>query len=268
MNMSRNFVSTCSILLLILVGCDCQTGTSLTEPKLTAVIPLNSTALSVSWEFASSQLDQSDLIRVTIDFYEFFTNYGSNLTSRNYVFTPSNRTITSIVENFQYVNIFYYVCFSSNSTSTSISNFLYLRTCRLVRTCSRANPSICPQNGFTIATPSTITSNSFIITVHWLNNLPYIRDATIVKLAGNGATGTPLASSTNSTYTSLPFQFTGLQSQTSYTVDIFGNFTLFGSSLTNMTSLSVTTSRSSNLVYTGNIASFVLWSVLLSWLFS
>lgn len=268
MNMSRNFLTTCSILLFILVLVDCQTGTSLTEPKLLGVIPLNSTALNVSWAFASTQLDQSDLIRVTIDFQEFFANYGPSLTSRNYVFTSMNRTINSTVENFQYVNFFYYVCFSSNSTSSLISNFLYVRTCRLVQTCSRASSSLCPQNGFAFATASTITSNSFIITVHWMNNLPYIRNATIVSIVGNGVTQTALASTTNSTHTSFPYQFTGLQSQTSYTVNVFVNFTLFESSLTNMTSLIVTTSRSSNLGYTGNIASFVLWSVLLSWLFS
>ena len=262
--MSRHFVSSCTFLLFIVVSCSCQTNIPLTEPKLTGVTPLNSTALNVSWQFASADVDQSDLIQVRIDFYEFFANYGPNNTSRNYVFTRANKTNSSIVENFQYVNIFYYVCFSSNSTNVNITNYLYMRTCRLVRTCSRANVSICPQDGLVTITPTSITSNSFIINVSWLNNIYYNRNTTSVQLTGSSTMGTALSLSTNETYTSYPYQFTGLQSQTSYSVDIFVKYTLFGSSLmdTMNTIVITTTSRSSNLVYTGNLMSFVLWSVL------
>jgi hypothetical protein len=87
-------------------------------------------------------------------------------------------------------------------------------------------------------------------------------------LIPNGAQGTLLTQSINTTYTSLPYQFTGLQPQTSYTVNIIVNYALFGQSLTDTMNYIVTTSRSSNLVSTGNISIFIAWSVLLSVLFS
>jgi hypothetical protein len=222
----------------------------------------------VTWQFAPSNYDQSDLIRVYINFYEFFYNYGPMNTSVNYVFTTNNKTITSLTKNFQLVNAFYYVCFSSNSTLTNYTQFLFVQTCQLSRTCSRANSSVCPQTGFIIVSTTAVSANSFTITVNWLNNLPYIPSTTTVQLANNGALGTALGSSVNTTYTILPYQFTGLQPQTSYTVTITVNYTLFGQSLTNTINYIVATSRSSKLVSTGNISIFIAWSVLLSVLFS
>jgi hypothetical protein len=268
MDMSSKSIYACLFLLLIATLCHSQTGISLTQPNLIAVTPVNSTALNVTWQFAPTNYDQSDLIRVYINFYEFFFNYGPMNTSVNYVFTTANKTITSLIKNFQLVNAFYYVCLSSNSTLTNYTQFLFVQTCQLKRTCSRANSSVCPQTGFIVVSTTTVSANSFTITVNWLNNLPYNRNTTNAQLIPNGAQGTLLTQSINTTYTSLPYQFTGLQPQTIYTVNIIVNYALFGHSLTDTMNYIVTTSRSSNLVSTGNISIFIAWSVLLSVLFS
>ncbi len=252
-------------LLSIIPLCYSQ-GIPLTQPTLLPITPINSTALNVSWQFASPIYDQSTLIEVDIDFYEFYYNYGPVNYSVDYTFTPANKTITSLVENFELVNAFYYVCFSSNSTNSNTTVFLFVETCQLKQTCLRSNSS-CPQNGFVVISQSSITSNSFIINVLWLQNLLYTQNATSVQLT-NGATGTALSSTQNSTYINLPYQFSGLQSQTSYTVIITVSYIVFGQSMTNVMNYTVTTSRSSNLFHTGNILIFVVWSVLLSFVFS
>jgi len=253
-------------LLSIIPLCYSQ-GVPLTQPTLTSITPINSTALNVSWQFASSIYDQSNLIQIYIDFYEFYFNYGPINTSIIYTFT-SNKTITNLVENFDLVNAYYYVCFSSNSTNTNTTEFLFISTCQLVRTCLRSNSSACPQNGFVVISSSSITSSSFIITVDWLQNLLYTPISTTVQLASTGVTGTALAVTQNSTYINLPYQFSNLQSQTNYTVNIIVNYTLFNTIMSNTIVYSVTTSRSSNLFNTGDILIFVPWSVLLSFLFS
>ncbi len=269
MNMlSKSIYIWCFLLLLIVKSSHTQTGISLTEPKLTSITPVNSTALTVTWQFAPSNYDQSDLIRVYIKFYEFFYNYGPINTSVYYTFTTNNKTITSLTRNFELVNAFYYVCFSSNSTVTNYTQYLFIQTCQLKQTCLRSNSSICPQTGFIIISTTDISANSFTITVNWLNNLPYTRNTTTVQLANNGAVGTALSSSINTTYTILPYQFTGLQSQTSYTVIVTVNYILFGQSMTDTMNYIATTSDSSNLISTGNMSSFIVWSVLLSLLFS
>jgi len=253
-------------LLSIIPLCYSQ-GVPLTQPTLISITPINSTALNVSWQFADSTYDQSNLILIYINFYEFYYNYGPINTSIVYTFT-TNKTITNLIQNFDLVNAFYYVCFSSNSTNTNTTEFLFIETCQLIQTCSRSNSSSCPQNGFVVITNSSITSSSFIINVNWLQNLLYVQNSTTVQLASNGATGTSLASTQNATYINLPFQFSNLQSQTSYTVNIIVNYILFGASMTNTIVYTVTTSRSSNLFYTGDILIFVPCSVLLSFLFS
>ena len=258
----------CFLLLLIVKLSHTQTAISITEPKLTSITPVNSTALTVTWQFASSTYDQSDLIRVYIQFYEFLYNYGPINTLVNYVFTTNNKTITSLTTNSELVNAFYYICFSSNSTLTNYTQYLFVRTCQLKRTCLRVNSSICPQTGFILISTTDSSASSLTIAVNWLNNLPYTRNTTTVQLANNGAVGTALSSSINTTYTILPYQFTGLQSQTSYTVIVTVNYILFGQSLTDTMSYIATTSHSSNLISTGNMSIFIIWSVLLSCLFS
>ena len=241
-----------------------QIGVPLTGPRLTAVTPVNSTALTVTWEFYSSAYDRSDLIQMSIEFYEFYFNYGPINTSISYTFTSVNKTITSLTKNFDLVNAFYYVCLSSNSTNTNSSSSLYQQACQLNRTCSRLNSSVCSQVAFVIISDADVTSSSFIINVHWLKNLLYSRNATIVQLTNNGIIGTSLPSIENATYTTLPYQFSGLQSTTNYTIDIIVNYTIFNRMLTDIINYDVLTSYSSNLLRTGNSWTFIACSVLLS----
>ncbi|CAF4705732.1 unnamed protein product, partial [Rotaria socialis] len=136
----------CILVLSLSIGplCNCQTGPSITQPKLISIIPINSTALTVNWAFAATSIDQSDLIRIYIVFYEFFYSYNATYASNNYTFTSANKTITSLTKNFDLVNAYYYVCFSSNSTVTNVSVFLSIvNICTLTRTCLRSNAA-CP----------------------------------------------------------------------------------------------------------------------------
>lgn len=254
--------------LLIIPICYSQSNIPLTEPKLISITPINSTSLTVTWAFASSIYDQSDLIKIFIDFYEFTFDYSPQNTSVDYIFTSTNKTITNLTQTFQLVNAFYYVCFSSNSTNSNSTTFLFVRTCHLIRTCSRENSSICPQTGFVVISQADVTSNSFTIYVQWLQNLPYSQNATTVQLSSTGATGTALSSTENTTYINLPYRFSNLQSQTSYTVNIIVTYIVFDQSITDVMNYTVTTSHSSNLFNTGDSSIFIFWSVLLSFLFS
>lgn len=255
------------ILLSYASLCQSQNAVPLTEPKLTSVIAINATALTVTWSFANSTFDQSDLIRVSIEFYEFYYNYGPINTSISYTFTSTNKTVTNLTKNFDLVNAFYYVCFSSNSTNVNASVPLYKRTCKLIQTCSRTNPSICSQIPFVIIS-STSSSNSLIINVNWLKNLPYTRNGTSVQLLDNGATGTLLSSIENNTFTIQPYQFTNLQSMKNYTANIIVNYTLFDRVLTDVINYTVLTSHSSNLFSTGDRFIFMTGLVFLCFLIS
>lgn len=254
-------------LLLFIPLCYSQSGVYLTEPKLVSVNPINSTALNITWQFDTN--DQSDLVRVLIEFYEFYFNYGLINTTISYTYVLANKTsISSYIYNSELVNGFYYVCFSSNSTLTNVTVFLYQRTCRLRRTCLRINSSVCPQTFFAIISTTDISSNSFTINVNWLKNLPYTRGVPTVKLADNSVTGTQLSSTENATFTTIPYRFSGLQWKTGYIVSVTVNYTIFGSTLSDVMNYTVSTSRSSSFFYTSDSFIFVAWSVLLTFLFS
>jgi hypothetical protein len=255
-----------SVLLLVVPLCHSQTSVSLTEPTLIAVYPVNSTALNVTWQFVSDTYDQSDLIRIYIEFYEFYYGYTTQYTSVNYTFTKQNDTITSLTQNFQLVNAFYYVCFSTNSTNINATTPLFVQKCQLARTCSRSNSS-CSQASFVIILATDISSNAFTVTVYWLNQLTYIQNSTSVGLSDGSMIGTQLSTIYNDTYTSIPFRFSGLQPSTSYIVNTTVSYTLYNNVFSATYNLTVQTSRSSNLNYTGDKFKFVVLMVLLSFLF-
>jgi hypothetical protein len=138
----------------------------------------------------------------------------------------------------------------------------------LRRTCLRINSSVCPQTFFAIISTTDISSNSFTINVNWLKNLPYTRGVPTVKLADNSVTGTQLSSTENATFTTIPYRFSGLQWKTGYIVSVTVNYTIFGSTLSDVMNYTVSTSRSSSFFYTSDSFIFVAWSVLLTFLFS
>ncbi|CAF5205619.1 unnamed protein product, partial [Rotaria magnacalcarata] len=240
-----------------------QTNIPLTEPKLTSITAVNSTALTVTWVFANATYDQSDLIRITIKFYEFYYNYGPVNTSISYTFTATNKTITSFTRNFDLVNAFYYVCLSSNSTNVNASSPLVKTTCLLERTCSRANSSICSQIPFVIISNGASSSNSLNININWLKQLPYTQNGATVQLINNSATGTLSTSTENNTYAIQTYQFSSLQSNTSYTAYIIVNYTIFGGILTDAINYTISTSRALNIFSTGDSFIFMICSVFL-----
>jgi hypothetical protein len=238
-----------SILLLILsivTLCYCQIYQPyITEPKLISVVPVNSTALTVNWQFADDSIDQSDLIEIYIIFYEYYYGYNQTYASTNYTFTPTNKTITSLTINFDLVNAYYYVCFSSNSSITNITQYVaILNRCILTRTCLRSNTA-CPGPSSVITTSTSIASDSFIISFLWPNDFPASQDSFSAQLINNGQIGTALSITQNDSYTNRPYQFTGLQSGTTYTVNTSFTYTIFnGITTMNITTLTVNTSRS------------------------
>jgi len=242
------------LLLLIIPLSHSQSNNYITQPTLTGVTAVNSTALTISWQFASSAFDQSNLIQIYINIFEFYYNYNATYLT-NYTFT-TNKTITSLTTNFQLVNAFYYVCFYSNSTITNVTAGLYYIQCQLATTCTRSNSSVCPQASFVTILPTTITSNSFIITVYWLNQLPYTQGTTIVQLLNENLNGTLVSTVTNSTYTSLSYSFSNQQPSTTYTINTIVTYTILNNPLTQVNNLTVTTSRSSNLISTSDIFIF------------
>jgi hypothetical protein len=121
---------------------------------------------------------------------------------------------------------------------------------------------------FTMISYSNVLSNSFIITVSWLKNLPYAQIMTMVRLVNNGVIGTALLTTENSTYFNRPYQFSGLQSQTNYTVNVTVSYMIFNRIITNSMNSIVTTSGSSNLFANGDMRIFIAWSVLLACIFS
>jgi hypothetical protein len=272
-----NYSYSSYILLLIfsiLTLCYCQTYQPyITQPTLVSVIPINSTALNVTWQFANSSIDQSDLIRIYIVFYEFYYNYSAVYASTNYTFistnntfTSTNKTITNLTINFDLVNAYYYVCFSSNSTITNVTQYLaILNTCVLTRTCLRSNTT-CPGPSSVNISATSITINSFIISFLWPNDLPYSPISFSAQLINNNQIGTALSVTRNFSYTNRPYQFTGLQSATTYTVNTSFTYTILGNIITNTTTLTVTTSCSWKLVYSSNL-SFIFFSFLVIFFF-
>ena len=257
------------ILLSIVTLCYCQTDPYITEPKLTSVIPINSTALTVTWQFADSSIDRSDLIRISIVFYEYYYGYNRTYPSTNYTFISTNKSITSLTRNFDLVNAYYYVCFSSNSTVTNVSQYLAIvNNCILTRTCLRSNAA-CPGPSSVIILPTSISSNSFIISFLWPNDLPYSSNLFTTQLISNNQIGTALGLMQNSTYTNRPYQFTGLQSRTTYTVNTSFTYSILNNiTMMNTTTLTVTTSGSSKLFYTGGLSfSLSSFSVMLFFIF-
>ncbi|CAF2011675.1 unnamed protein product [Rotaria magnacalcarata] len=237
--------------------CKCQTGPSITQPKLTSVIPINSTALTVNWAFAAASIDQSDLIRIYIVFYEYFYSYSATYASNNYTFTSANKTITSLTKNFDLVNAYYYVCFSSNSTVTNVSVFLSIvNNCTLTRTCLRSNAA-CPGPSSVTILASSISSNSFTISYFWPIDLPYSSNSFNAQLINNGQIGVSTGSAQNTTYTIRSYQFTGLQPLTTYTVNASFSYSILTTAAqTNITIFSVKTSYSSKLSHTRDLISF------------
>ncbi|CAF0792081.1 unnamed protein product [Rotaria sordida] len=263
-----NFFYIFLLLFSYILLCHSQVNIPLTEPKLIAVTPINSTALTVRWKFANSTYDQSDFIQIVIQFYEFYYNYGPINTSISYTFTSTNKTITNLTKNFEFVNAFYYVCLLTNSTNINVTMPLITRTCQLKRTCLRLNSSICSEVPFVIISNTYKSSNLFIINVNWLKNLPYSRNTTTVQLINNGVIGTTLSSTENDTYISQPYQFSSLQSNTNYTVNITVSYTIFNRILSDMIYYNIQTSRSSNLFYTSDSFIFMICSVFLFFSFS
>ena len=224
---------------------------SISEPKLISIDSVNSTALTVTWTFLNSTFDQSDRVQISINFIEFFYNYNVTYPSINFTFASTNKTTTSLTKNFPLVNAFYFVCFSSNSSRMNSSRIVLFHRCDFKRTCLRSNASVCPSASFVIVSSSSITSNSFLITIHWLKNLPYLRQTTNVQFVNSKIIATSLNSIDNDTYTSFPYRFDNLQSNSNYTVNLTIGYLLFDRLFSETQFLSVTTSRSTNLFNAG-----------------
>lgn len=223
----------------------------ISEPRLISVDPVNSTALTVTWQFLNATFDQSDRIDISITFQEFFFSYNVTYPPINYTFTMNNKTITSVTQNFLLVNAFYVVCFTSNSSQTNSSRYLFNQQCLFKRTCSRVNASICPSASLISLSSSSISSNSFLLTIHWLKNLPYLRQTTNAQLLNSTGQGTALNLVDNETYTSFPYQFMNLRSSSTYTVNVSVSYLLFNRSFSEVQLVSVSTSRSSNMFRAG-----------------
>lgn len=215
----------------------------ITEPRLTSVIPVNSTALTVTWQFANQSIDRSDLIEIYVSFYEYYYTHNQTYVSANYTFIPANKTITSLTRNFDFVNAYYYVCFSSNSTVMNTTRYLaILNRCVFTRTCLRSNQA-CPGPSSALVTSTSINSNSFQISFLWPTDLPFTPNSFSVQLITNGQIATALSPTRNSSFINYSYLFLGLQSSTTYTVNASFTYTLlFASPMTNVTIVTVTTS--------------------------
>lgn len=252
-------------LLCTVVLCVVHADVSLTEPRLISIAPISSTALVVRWEFADAAFDQSDLIQISITFNEFFFNYNSTPVVNNFTFTAQNKTITTLTRTFPLVNAFYYVCFSSNSTSANSTRFVFSNKCSLVRTCERYNTSVCLPASFVRISTTNISSNAFTILIQWLKNLPYTRNSATAQLIGQSGQGTALSAIENDTYISFPFRFSGLSPNTTYTVNTSTSYRLLDQLTTNIQTVSVTTSGSTHVFFTGGNSSLFFLSAV--WLF-
>lgn len=221
-----------------------QSSALITEPRLTSINPLNSTALTVNWQFANASVDQSDLITISIVIYEFYFTHRATYGPFNYTFSSSNKSITSLTQNFEWVNAYYYVCFSSNSTKLNTTQFVAVTNdCRLVRTCARSNRS-CAGPSSTQVISTNITASSFTIVFLWPIDLPYTPLNFAAQLINNGPSGTTLTVTQNDSFIIRPYLFTNLQARTSYSVNTSVTFNILNSAAqTNLSILTVTTSR-------------------------
>ena len=229
----------------------CGQDVPISEPKLISIDPVNSTALTVTWQFANFTFDQSDRVQISIRFIEFLYNYNATYPPINFTFGLTNKTLTSLTKNFPLVNAFYQVCFVSNSSRSNSSRAVSSDRCFFKRTCSRLNASLCPSASLIVFSSSSISSNSFLVTVHWLKNLPYLRQSTTIQLLDSTINGTPSGSIDNDTYTSFPYRFSDLQSSSVYTVNLTVSYLLFDRSFSETQLFSVTTSRSTNVFAAG-----------------
>ena len=236
---------------------------SITEPRLISVIPVNSTALTVNWQFADASIDRSDSIKIYVSFYEYYYGYNQTYASNNYTFTSTNKTITNLTRNFEFVNAYYYVCFSSNSSVSNTTRFLeVLNRCVLTRTCLRTNQA-CPGPSSPLITSTSISSNSFQISLLWPTDLPFSPIAFSVQLINNGQLGTALSSTQNNSFINYAYQFLGLQAQTTYTVNSsFTYTTLFGVPISNSTLLTVRTSSEGRRVSPWHLCSVIFFFLI------
>lgn len=255
----KNYFLLFILLIINFLPSYCQTGPSLTEPKLTSVNPINSTAITITWQFADQSIDQSNFIQISIVINELYYTYSRTYDSINYTFASTNKTITSLIRNFELVNAYYYVCFSSNSTVTNSSVFLYIANkCILARTCLRSNTA-CPGPSNVTISSTSISSNSFTIAFFLPTDLPYSWNTFYTQLINNGQIGTSSGITQNTSYMIRSYQFTGLQSRTTYIVNTSYSYSIVNMSpITNIISLAVTTSSLSKFSYTSDLFSFCL----------
>ncbi|CAF0817183.1 unnamed protein product [Adineta ricciae] len=257
----------CSLHILFLSIVSYQITPDITEPRITSIVPINSTALTVNWQFADTSIDRSDLIRISIDFYEYYYSYNRTYLGTNYTFVSTNKTITSLTKNFELVNAYYYVCFSSNSTVTNVSVYLAItNNCILARTCSRSNTT-CSGPSSVLISSINMSPTAFLISFLWPNDLPYKPISFTANLINNNQSGTPLSVIQNSTHTNRSYLFNGLTSNTAYTVNTsFTYSALYNVTKVNTSTLIVTTSSSARIFYTGVVHFFwVIMFVLFFW---
>lgn len=241
----------------------------ITEPRLISVIPVNSTALTVSWQFADESVDRSDLIRIYVSFYEYYYAFNQTYASNNYTFISTNKTITNLTRNFDLVNAYYYVCFSSNSSVSNTTRFLAIvNRCILTRTCLRSNQA-CPGPSSVIVTSTIVSSNSFQISLLWPIDLPFSPTAFSVQLINNGQLGTSISSTRNDSIINYSYQFSGLQVRTTYTVNTsFTYIPLFGVPITNITLLTVRTSSAWRWTSPWHLCSVIFFFQINRWTWS
>jgi len=252
----------CIALISLITSCICQTiGGPQTEPKLTSVLPVNSTALTVNWQFANTSVDQSDLIQISIIFYEFYLSHNQTYASNNYTFTSANKTITNLTKNFEFVNAYYYVCLLSNSLITDTSQVLSVVKCVFTRTCLRSNTA-CPGPSIVSIQSTSITSNSFSISFLWPNDLPYTPISFSAQLTSTGQLGTSLDSIKNESFTNYRYQFTGLQSNTNYQVNTSFNYSFMNNLITTNTSLLTVQTSLTNKLDCLSIVCLIFFSVM------
>lgn len=220
-----------------------QSTTSITEPKLTSVIPLNSTSFRVDWQFANDSIDQSNLIVISIVIYEFYLTHNATYGPITYSFSRSNKTVTNMIFNSEWVSATYYVCFSSNSTITNTTKLVTVtNNCVLTRTCARSNTS-CPGASSFQWVSSNITTNSFILALVLPIDLPYTLLSSSAQILNNGPVGSALAIAQNASFYIYRYQFNNLQSSTSYIVNTSFTYNILSMRTeTSVSTITVTTS--------------------------
>ncbi|CAF1279897.1 unnamed protein product [Adineta ricciae] len=213
----------CSLHILFLSIVSCQITPDITEPRITSIVPINSTALTVNWQFADTSIDRSDLIRISIDFHEYYYTYNRTYSGTNY----TKRLLLCL----------FLIQFNP-------------------RTCSRSNTT-CSGPSSVLISSINMSPTAFLISFLWPNDLPYKPISFTTHLINNNQSGTPLSVIQNSTYTNRSYLFSGLTSSTVYTVNTsFSYSTLYNVTKTNTSTLIVTTSSSARMFYTGVVHFF------------